>query len=67
MRKYLTEQEMKQGNTLQTEDRLTSSSLRRSLLITVCPFHYKGFTVYRRPLGMIIRLNYTFFVPDKRL
>jgi hypothetical protein len=33
----------------------------------VCPFHYKGFTIYRRPLGMIIYLNYTFSVPDKRL
>jgi hypothetical protein len=33
----------------------------------VCPFHYKGFTIYRRPLGMIICLNYTFSVPDKRL
>jgi hypothetical protein len=27
----------------------------------------KGFTIYRRPLGMIICLNYTFSVPDKRL
>jgi hypothetical protein len=30
-------------------------------------FHYKGFTIYRRPLGIVICLNYTFFVPDKRL
>jgi hypothetical protein len=67
MRKYLTQQEMPQGDTWQTEDRKTSSSLRRSLLITVCPFHYKGFTIYRSPLGMVICLNYTFFVPDKRL
>jgi hypothetical protein len=67
MRKYLTEQEMQQGNTWQTEDRKTSSSLRCSLLITVYPFHYKGFTIYRSPLGMVICLNYTFFVPDKRL
>jgi hypothetical protein len=27
----------------------------------------KGFTIYRRPLGMIIYLNCTFSVPDKRL
>jgi hypothetical protein len=67
MRKYLTEQEMQQGDTWQTEDRKTSSSLRCSLLITVCPFHYKGFTIYRSPLGMVICLNYTFFVPDKWL
>jgi hypothetical protein len=67
MRKYLTELEMKQGNSLQTEDRKTSNSLRRSLLITVCPFHHKGFTIYRRPLGMVICLNYTFSVPDKQL
>jgi hypothetical protein len=33
----------------------------------VCSFHYKGFTIYRRPLGMIIYLNYTFSVPDKWL
>jgi hypothetical protein len=67
MRKYLTEQKMQQGNTWQTEDRKTSSSLRYYLLITVCPFHFKGFTIYRSPLGMVICLNYTFSVPDKRL
>jgi hypothetical protein len=33
----------------------------------VCLFHYKGFTIYRRPLGIVISLNYTIFVPDKRL
>jgi hypothetical protein len=32
-----------------------------------CPFHYKGFTIYKRPLGIVICLNYTFSVPDKRL
>jgi hypothetical protein len=51
----------------ETESRETSSSLRSSLLIKVCPLHYKGVTIYRRPLGMIIYLNYTFSVPDKRL
>jgi hypothetical protein len=66
-RKYLIEQEMKQGNTQQTEDRKSGNCLRCSLLITVCPFHYKGFTIYRRPLGMVICLNYTFSVPNKRL
>jgi hypothetical protein len=66
-RKYLTKQEMKQGNTQQTEDRRFGNCLRCSLLITVCPFHYKGFTIYRRPLSMVICLNYTFSVPDKRL
>jgi hypothetical protein len=54
-------------NTQQTEDRKTSCCLRCSLLITVCPFHYKGFTIYRRPLGIVICLNYTFSVPDKLL
>jgi hypothetical protein len=48
-------------------NRKTYRSLRCSLLITAHPFHYKGFTIYRRPLGMIICLNYTFSVPDKRL
>jgi hypothetical protein len=32
----------KQGNTQQTEDRKNCCRLRYSLLITVCPFHYKG-------------------------
>jgi hypothetical protein len=41
--------------------------LRRSLPITVCPFHYKGFTICRRPLDIVICLNYTFSVPDKPL
>jgi hypothetical protein len=54
-------------NTLQTEDRRTGKGLRCSLLITGCPFHYKGFTIYRRPLGIVICLNYTFSVPDKPL
>jgi hypothetical protein len=36
-----------------------------ALFSLLCPFHYKGFTIYRRPLGMIIYLNYTFSVPDK--
>jgi hypothetical protein len=45
----------------------TSWSLWSSLLISVCPFYYKGVTIYRRPPGMIIHLNYTFFVPDNRL
>jgi hypothetical protein len=67
MWKHLTAQEMKQGSTQQTEDRKTSGSLRCSLLITVCLFHYKGFTIYRTPLGMVICLNYTFSVPNKRL
>jgi hypothetical protein len=64
---YLIEQQRKQGNTQQTEDRLSCGSLRCSLLITVCPFHYKGFTIYRRPLGIVICLNYTFSIPDKPL
>jgi hypothetical protein len=67
MWKHLIAQEMKQGSTQQIEDRKTSSSLRCSLFITVCPFHYKGFTIYRRPLGMVICLNYTFSVPNKWL
>jgi hypothetical protein len=67
MWKLLTAQEMKQGSTQQTEDRKTSGSLWCSLLITVCSFHYKEFTIYRRPLGMVICLNYTFSVLDKRL
>jgi hypothetical protein len=46
---------------------ILSCRLRCSLLITVCLFHYKGFTIYRRPLGIVICLNYTFSVPDKRL
>jgi hypothetical protein len=50
----------KQGNTQQTEDRKNCCRLRCSLLITVCLFHYKGFTIYRRPLGIVICLNYTF-------
>jgi hypothetical protein len=25
----------------------------------MCVFHYKGFTIYRRPLGIVICLNYT--------
>jgi hypothetical protein len=66
-RKYLTKQEMKQGNTQQTEDRRFGNCLRCSLFITVCSFHYKGFTIYRSPLGMVICLNYTFSVPDKQL
>jgi hypothetical protein len=45
----------------------TSWSLRISLLISECPFYYKGVTIYRRPPGMIIHLNYTFSVPDNRL
>jgi hypothetical protein len=57
----------KQENTQQTEDRKNCCRLRYSLLITVCPFHYKGFTIYRRPLGIVICHNYTFSVPDKRL
>jgi hypothetical protein len=57
----------KQGNNQQTGGRRTGRRLRCSLLITVCPFHYKGFTIYRRPLGMVICLNYTFSVPDKLL
>jgi hypothetical protein len=44
-----------------------AKGLRCSLLITGCPFHYKGFTIYRRPLGIVICLNYTFSVPDKPL
>jgi hypothetical protein len=54
-------------NTLQTEDRRTGKGLRCSLLITGCPFHYKGFTIYRRPLGIVICLNYNFSVPDSPL
>jgi hypothetical protein len=27
----------------------------------------KGFTIYKRPLGIVICLNYTFSVPDKLL
>jgi hypothetical protein len=30
-------------------------------------FITKGFAIYRRPLGIVICLNYTFSVPDKRL
>jgi hypothetical protein len=52
---------------IKTESRETSWSLRSSLLINVCLLHYKEVTIYRRPLGMIIYLNYTFSVPDKRL
>jgi hypothetical protein len=57
----------KQRNTPQTEDRRTGKCLRCSLLITVCPFHYKGFTIYRRPLGIVICLNYNFSAPDNPL
>jgi hypothetical protein len=52
---------------METESRETSWSLRSSLLINVCPLHYKGVIIYRRPLGIIVYLNYTFSVPDKRL
>jgi hypothetical protein len=52
---------------METESQETSRSLRSSLLINVCPFHYNGVTIYRRPMGMTIYLNYTFSIPDKRL
>jgi hypothetical protein len=51
----------------ETEGQGLNWSLRSSLLINVCPFSYKGTTIYRRPLGMNIYPNYTFSVPDKRL
>jgi hypothetical protein len=54
-------------NTQPTEDRRTGEGLRCSLLITRSPFHYKGFTIYRRPLGIVICPNYTFSVPDNPL
>jgi hypothetical protein len=54
-------------STQKTESQELNWSLRSSLLINVCPFDYKGATIYRRPLGMIIYPNYTFSIPDKRL
>jgi hypothetical protein len=59
--RILKEQQREQVNAQQTEDRSSCGSLRCSLLITGCAFHYKGFTIYRRPLGIVVCLNYTFF------
>jgi hypothetical protein len=56
-----------EGNTEQTEERRNCDCLRCSLLITVCPFHYKRLTIYSRPLGIVSCLNYIFSVPDKLL
>jgi hypothetical protein len=38
-----------------------------ALFSLMCVCSIKGGTIYRRPPGMIIYLNYTFSVPDKRL
>jgi hypothetical protein len=54
-------------NTQKTESQELNWSLGSSLLINVCLFDYKGATIYRRPLGMIIYPNCTFSVLDKRL
>jgi hypothetical protein len=50
-----------------TESYTIEPDLRSSLIINVCPFSYKGTSIYRRPPGVIKQLNYTFSVPDKRL
>jgi hypothetical protein len=61
------------GNKIESEGTLSKPKAKGfagafgALFSLVCPFHYKGFTIYRRPLGMVICLNYTFSVPDKRL
>jgi hypothetical protein len=57
----------KENETIEPKATKMIQSLRSSLLINVCPFSYKGTTIYRRPSGVIKQPNNIFSVPDKQL